>query len=271
MGSGLGCCCATISFGSLIERIRNCLMVVLIRRRHYRRRENNEFEVPMKAAREWPSLRTLGKVMVALLAILHSVSARDVDSELEQVNKGIQEHRERRADVAVVIRQLNSRIEKLPAKAPERMELQKDLEALQQLPSRLVKEEQELQARVQTIQNSAEYRIPKAIGGDKRRPTKAKISGVWTSGPNLTGYTVQLEQRGDLVEGRGYYWGCLGIYDIFNISGTYRGDTLSLTFDKVRGKREEHVYRYNAERGRPRFEVRNSKYEERIVPVSGLR
>src|SRR4030095_1016806 len=95
------------------------------------------------------------------------------------------------------------RLQKLPAKAPETAQFEMELEAFRQLISRLAEEEQYLKARLREIQSSPQYLVPKAIGSDKRRPTKANVSGAWTSGPNLTGYTIQLEKGGWPTGGRG--------------------------------------------------------------------
>src|SRR4029434_3648487 len=147
---------------------------------------------------------------LALLFLLGTLSpfaiARDIEYELEQTTKDIQEIGPRRSTAEAKERELRSRLQKLPAKTPETAQFEMELEAFRQLISRLAEEEQYLKARLREIQSSPRYLVPKAIGSDKRRPTKANISGVWTSGPNLTGYTIQLEQRGEPIRGVWHSW-----------------------------------------------------------------
>lgn len=68
----------------------------------------------------------------------------------------------------------------------------------------------------------------KAMEKDHRKPTKANISGRWTTGSNLCGQEFQLEQDGEKITGRGYAWGCTGVFPSLKVSGTYRGGRLTL-------------------------------------------
>lgn len=69
------------------------------------------------------------------------------------------------------------------------------------------------------------------LESDPRKPTATDCSGVWSTGVNLVGYTVQLEQTGPQVSGHGYHWGCTGVYEPFEVSGNYDGNQLVLRTD----------------------------------------
>ena len=65
---------------------------------------------------------------------------------------------------------------------------------------------------------------------DLREPAAENLSGIWTSGPNLGGFDLQLEQRGEKIEGLGYNWGCMGLSSPFKVRGSYSGGVLSVRF-----------------------------------------
>ena len=214
------------------------------------------------------------RLMVSLFfATIGSVAARDVQRELDTLTSEIERLRRSRAEFASRERQLRSRLQQVetPAGTSSKQAIRAELEETQQLIAAFTGRERELRTQVNQLRSSPEYRTLKAISGDKRHPTKADVSGVWTSGPNLTGYTVQLEQEGGSVTGQGYYWGCLGIYDHFRVTGSYKKEVLSLTFNGTERKVEKHVFQYGEERGHLRFESQKAKTIERIIPVHELR
>jgi len=89
--------------------------------------------------------------------------------------------------------------------------------------------------------------IAKAMLADAQHPTRYNISGVWTSGPDLTGVLVQLKQDGQKVTGRGCNWGCLGDFDPYQITGTYKDGILSLRF-RGRTVDEKETFRVTFEK-----------------------
>jgi hypothetical protein len=119
------------------------------------------------------------------------------------------------------------------------------------------KEEQEAQ---KFLREQAEVvHLSKEMEKDKRRPSKADLSGNWSTGPNLVGITFQLEQDGEKITGRGYNWGCTGISSVIKMEGTYRGGKLTLATSWTNG--EKYVYRMNyaEEDGYPRFQSKDQK------------
>jgi hypothetical protein len=210
-------------------------------------------------------------LFVLLIAIAHSAIALDVEREIEQLTKGIQELGRTRAEYSAREPELASRLKKLPADSPQTERVRAELDETRQILTVLAERDRDARTRLRKLQESPEHRITTAIARDNRRPTKADVSGVWTSGPNLVGYTVQLEQRGQSINGQGFYWGCLGTYDTFRVSGSYRNDVLSLTFRVSPLKQTKHVYSYFEERRLPRFQVPESKRKERIIPSNEFR
>jgi hypothetical protein len=210
-------------------------------------------------------------LLVLLLAMPFVANARDAERELEQLSKEIQELGRNRSKFSANESELKSRLQKLPANAPQAERTKAELDETRQVLTVLAEREHEIRDRLREFQDSPNYRIATAIAGDNRRPTRADVSGVWTSGPNLVGYTVQLEQRRESINGQGFYWGCLGAYDSFSVSGSYRSNVLSLIFRVSPLKQTKHVYGYSEERGLPRFQVSGSKYKERIMPSYELR
>ena len=81
-------------------------------------------------------------------------------------------------------------------------------------------------------QQQAKADFARKLQEDDRVPTQEDISGLWTSGPNLVGYTVQFDVSETAVVGRGYHWGCLGLYDDFELAGTYDGNVLTFVTDE---------------------------------------
>jgi hypothetical protein len=76
----------------------------------------------------------------------------------------------------------------------------------------------------------AAERLSHLFESDIREPTAENLSGIWTSGPNLGGFDIQLEQRGEKIEGLGYNWGCMGLDSPFRVRGSYRTGVLSVRF-----------------------------------------
>ncbi len=113
--------------------------------------------------------------------------------------------------------------------------------------------------------------LAETIEKDGRHPSPTDLSGAWTSGPNLVGYTMQLEQRGETVEGRGYYWGCLGMFNPFRVVGSSKSGTLSLTFTFSTQKHEKRVFKYSLEKGQIQFSRKGEGPRERIVPYWNMR
>ena len=75
------------------------------------------------------------------------------------------------------------------------------------------------------------------LNQDDRVPTLANISGLWSSGPNLVGFTVQLNQQADRgVTGSGYHWGCVGVYNTFTLTGTFIDGVLAVAMDDQPGR-----------------------------------
>ncbi|MEA3210597.1 MAG: hypothetical protein QOE70_3654 [Chthoniobacter sp.] len=206
-------------------------------------------------------------LFVLLVTGLQSTIA-DVEDKLESLATEIRETHRTQAKVAARARELSARMQKLPrpANAADNQRLRMELKETQQMIEVLAGRERESQARLRQLQSSPEHRLLTAISNDRRHPTKADVSGVWTSTPNLVGYVLQLEQRGDSVTGRGYHWGCLGIYDFFQITGSNRAGLLSLTFASPERKNEKHDFHYLEDRRRPRFEAKQGKRTERIIP-----
>ncbi len=205
-------------------------------------------------------------LLFLLVAISHAAIAGYVEFDIKEleneINKIQRSHRESVAEE----RELSSRIQNLAAKAPEFARLQAELNETRQLLGMQTKREKDCQVHLKKLRSSPEHRVVTAIVSDKRHPTKANVSGVWTSGPNLVGYVIQLEQQGTSVRGQGYYWGCTETIDVFDITGVYEDDVLTLTFDVPSRKREKHGFSYDEKRNRPRFRVPGSKWQERIMP-----
>jgi hypothetical protein len=223
-------------------------------------------------AGRWKAPRTMKRLLLVLLVATSSVAnARDVEREIEQLTKDTQELGRNRSNFVANESKLKSRLQKLPANSPQAERTKAELDETRQVLTVLTEREHENQDRLRDLRDSPEHRITTAIARDNRQPTRADVSGVWTSGPSLAGYTVQLEQRGQSVTGQGFYWGCLGTYDTFHVSGSYRNDVLSLTFRVSPLKKTKHVYRYSEERRLPRFQVSESKYNERMMPSYELR
>ena len=82
------------------------------------------------------------------------------------------------------------------------------------------------------LEQQAKADFARKLDQDDRVPAPENVSGLWSSGPNLVGYTVQFDLTGKNVVGRGYHWGCLGVSDNFKLTGTYDGDVLSFVTDE---------------------------------------
>jgi hypothetical protein len=93
-------------------------------------------------------------------------------------------------------------------------------------------------------------KVSEEILQDRRRPTAKDLSGAWTSGPNLVGVIVQLEQKGSVVRGKGCHRGCTpGYFAPFEIAGTYRDGVLRVTYTEAAEKPENVIYRVKADKG----------------------
>ncbi len=189
---------------------------------------------------------------------------------MRQLTKEIKELGRNRTQLIAEESELKSRLQKLPANTSQAERAQADLDETRQVIAAVATSEQNKRSRLLALQDSPEYRITTAVERDNRRPTKANISGVWTSGPNFVGYTIQLEQRGHSIAGKGFYWGCVGIHDVFRVSGSYQNNKLSLTFRVSAHQQTRCVYHYFEERRLPRFQVPKSKDNERIIPSNEL-
>ncbi|MDB6154716.1 MAG: hypothetical protein JWL90_3169 [Chthoniobacteraceae bacterium] len=86
--------------------------------------------------------------------------------------------------------------------------------------------------------------LAQAFVSDLRIPSASNLSGVWTSGPNLGGYDIQLEQRADAIDGRGYFWGCTGYSAPFTVNGAYKNGVLSLRFSGGSASAEPREYSF---------------------------
>lgn len=64
---------------------------------------------------------------------------------------------------------------------------------------------------------------------DNRTPSAINLSGVWRTARPMSGYDIQLNQVGERVEGNGYEWGCIGVFDPFTVEGHSKNGQLSLT------------------------------------------
>ena len=100
----------------------------------------------------------------------------------------------------------------------------------------------------------AGLRLAEEIERDVRIPKESDLGGVWGSGPNLVGFTIQLEDRNTTLSGRGYYWGCLGVYDPISVQGSRSGDDISLTLTSEGRSTREFRLRYVEVDGYPRLE-----------------
>ncbi len=109
------------------------------------------------------------------------------------------------------------------------------------------------------------------LNQDDRVPTQKNISGLWTSGPNLTGYTVQFDLTGKSVVGRGFHWGCMGIYEKFEVAGTYDGSILSFVSDEH--PELTRSFKRSEVAGFPRFRevVADGKYAEELRTMQELK
>jgi hypothetical protein len=157
-----------------------------------------------------------------------------------------------------------------PADAKVIALLQRDLVQVRRLLKLMSEESAEMEALVRETRASAA--VSAAIAADRRRPSKSDLSGVWSAGTGV-GYTIQLEQDGTSVRGQGFHWGCLGVYDAFQIRGSYREGVLSLTFDESSPakKAATRVFQYKDEKGRPEFRRASGKLVETLEPLEDRR
>lgn len=204
-----------------------------------------------------------------MLTSLHIAIARDLDDELVKEKKSLADVARLRADGVERESAIRSRLLKAPPGTQEAKDLQGELEEIQ----RVQRDIPELQARIEVRvkQITSLQHLLDVIGNDSRRPTKADVSGSWRSDTIGAGYVIQLEQRGDAVKGRGYYWGCLGTLGPFEIAGSYQNEALSLTFGGGEFPEQKHVYRYREENALPRFEIQKGNSRDSIVPVKKKR
>lgn len=79
-------------------------------------------------------------------------------------------------------------------------------------------------------ERAAAEQLERAFEADVRLPSRSNLSGVWRSGFAPSGYAVRLEQRGDAVDGVGYWSGCTGFGETFTVNGSYRDGILALHF-----------------------------------------
>ena len=85
--------------------------------------------------------------------------------------------------------------------------------------------------------------ITDKLARDKRKPTARNLNGVWSSGMDLVGITMQLNQKGDVVTGYGNQWGCAGTYGMFELRGTIRRGMLRMALKLWSVQEERRTYR----------------------------
>ena len=190
---------------------------------------------------------------------------------LERIKSHLEEAAKKYAKAAAFESELQLRVQNLADGAPEAERLKTELEEYHQIVKALAAREEDCRAREREVRASPEFRMITSMRQDKRRPTRADISGVWTSGPNLSGYNMELEQRGETVRGRGFQWGCGAMFDFFQVRGVYHGSILSLTLDYQSEDMPNRTYRYCRKGRRLRFADLHGKREQRIIPVVNLR
>lgn len=122
-----------------------------------------------------------------------------------------------------------------------------------------IAEKEEKEAEEFLREQAEAVRVSKEMEKDKRRPSKADVSGNWSTGPNLVGIDFQLEQEGEKVTGRGYNWGCLGIYSVEKMEGTYRDGKLTLATTWTSGEKFVYQMMYEEKDGYPRFHSKDEK------------
>ncbi len=105
-----------------------------------------------------------------------------------------------------------------------------------------------------------------ATDKDGRIPTKGDLSGTWSVGPDLVGYVVQLDQKGESVTGRGYFWGCVGTIAMFEAAGTYKAGILRIKFSETTQSHAWH--RFKPIEGKDGLQLvdLDSEYRETIYP-----
>lgn len=164
---------------------------------------------------------------------------------------------------------LVARLAASPPDSDEAQRLQMKLEKVREL---ILREPETLSKLTLFLKEAtASVSVSAAIDSDHRRPTKSDLSGAWFSGPNLGGYTIQIEQTGASILGQGYHWGCLGIYNSFKIRGTYRQSRLTLTFDESPDKQTTRVFHYKEENGRPKFQTSDPQQPATLAPLEDRR
>lgn len=204
-----------------------------------------------------------------MLTGFHIAVARQLDEELVKEKKSLVGIARLRADGLERESAVRARLLKAPPDTKEAKDLQGELEEIQRMLQRIPELQASIEAHMKQIE-SLQHLLDE-IGKDPRRPTKADVSGSWRSDSLGVGYVIQLEQRGGAVQGRGYYWGCLGTFGPFDITGSYQDGTLSLTFSGGEFPEQKHVYRYRQEDAHPRFEIEKGNGRDSIVPVKEKR
>lgn len=210
--------------------------------------------------------RVLLILLLASLAISPWANARDNELMSTQVAENVEHMVRDMAELAKFESKLLARLQQTPADSPDAAGIQTELEEV-----RLMRESYEQflkEARKLLAELGPERQVHEALAKDKRRPTKTNVSGVWCSSPNMVGYVVQLEQKGELITGQGYHWGCLGTIGTFTVDGTYHDTTLSVRFDEPDGRQTKSVFRYAEEKPRhPRFQAVDSKGGKYLTPA----
>jgi hypothetical protein len=173
------------------------------------------------------------------------------------VERDLKKNHQSQVEVAKQFVEIRGKQEKLsPSTTSDEVKrIEAEIVECRQLMELLAQQNQYLLTRRNEALASPVYLYWKAIRFDERRPTEGNISGVWTSGSNSF-CVVQLEQNGELIEGRGYRASHHGIFSHFQVTGTYHSGKLSLIFSDQRGVGVQEFV-YSPIRKKPNFRPLN--------------
>lgn len=208
-------------------------------------------------------------MMAAALQVVRGDNLRSIERKLValpiEIERAVRDH----AKYAAKESELQLRIQNLPAGSPDAERLKEEIEEVHEIVQLSTQQEKSHRDELRQIQASPELAAIAALGNDHRRPSRADLSGVWASRPNLVGYVIQLEQSGKFISGWGYHWGCMGDYDMFAVNGSYEGGKLSLTFQSPTAQSNHQCrYRYSEDRNQPQFKVPHSEPDEWMSPIA---
>ncbi|HSI16059.1 MAG TPA: hypothetical protein VK961_28680, partial [Chthoniobacter sp.] len=219
----------------------------------------------------WPKLSHLARRTMPLflsllaLAAIPILAASNIDEEaLQREKKRLLELDRTRTKFAQQEGELRAQLEKAVPGSKQADALAKKLAEAQGMLRHVDELKPKVQAKIDEV--VALKRLLENIGNDSRRPTEADISGSWKSDSIGVGYVIQIEQQGELIKGRGYYWSSPGtLSSPFSITGSYKDGLLSLAFDGGKYPEQKRFFRYAEEQGRPQFEDPKSDHREHIV------